>query len=187
MFGKYGSKSELHSRRNSGQIKNEGCLPRNSAIPQHTYGGAEGERMFSSYSLTSLALDGVKWSVSLPGRTLAPGKGPPVPIVQEAGWAPEPVWTQRLEEKAFRLCQGWNLDRLVVQSVTRHYTDWATPTSPLGLMQNYNFPAVLCGRAKRDEVIEVWRKSHNEELIMCTPHQILSGWSSQGGWDGQDM
>jgi hypothetical protein len=29
------------------------------------------------------------------------GKGPPVPIVQEAGWAPEPVWTQRLEEKSF--------------------------------------------------------------------------------------
>jgi hypothetical protein len=29
------------------------------------------------------------------------GKGPPVPIVQEAGWASEPVWTQRLEEKFF--------------------------------------------------------------------------------------
>jgi hypothetical protein len=28
------------------------------------------------------------------------GKDPPVPIVQEAGWAPEPVWTQRLEEKS---------------------------------------------------------------------------------------
>jgi hypothetical protein len=28
----------------------------------------------------------------------------PVPIVQEAGWAPEPVWTQRLQEKShFRL------------------------------------------------------------------------------------
>jgi hypothetical protein len=24
-----------------------------------------------------------------------------VPTVQEAGWAPEPVWTQRLEEKSF--------------------------------------------------------------------------------------
>jgi hypothetical protein len=31
---------------------------------------------------------------------LYPGKGPTVPIVQEAGWAPEPVWTQRLEEKS---------------------------------------------------------------------------------------
>jgi hypothetical protein len=24
-----------------------------------------------------------------------------VPIVQESGWAPEPVWTQRLDEKSF--------------------------------------------------------------------------------------
>jgi hypothetical protein len=34
-----------------------------------------------------------------PAALYPPGKGPPVPIVQEAGWAPEPVWTQRLEEK----------------------------------------------------------------------------------------
>jgi hypothetical protein len=31
----------------------------------------------------------------------SPGKGLPVPIVQEAGWAPEPVWTQKLEETSF--------------------------------------------------------------------------------------
>jgi hypothetical protein len=30
---------------------------------------------------------------------LCPRKRPPVPIVQEAGWASEPVWTQRLEKK----------------------------------------------------------------------------------------
>jgi hypothetical protein len=29
------------------------------------------------------------------------GNWPPVPIVQEAGWASEPVWTQILEEKSF--------------------------------------------------------------------------------------
>jgi len=44
-----------------------------------------------------------EWSPSRPGRALPPGKGPPVPIVQEAGWAPEPVWTQRLEKKSFTL------------------------------------------------------------------------------------
>jgi hypothetical protein len=60
--------------------------------------------------------------VSRPGRVLAPGKEPPVPIVQEAGWAPEPVWTQRLEDKYFRLCRVSNLDRSVVQPVARHYT-----------------------------------------------------------------
>jgi hypothetical protein len=52
---------------------------------------------------THSALDGGEWSASRPGRALPPGKGPPVPIVQEARWAPEPVWTQRLEEKSFAL------------------------------------------------------------------------------------
>jgi hypothetical protein len=58
------------------------------------------------------------------GRALPPGKGPPVPVVQEAGWAPEPVWTQRLEEK-FSASVGARTP--VVQSVVRHYTDRATP------------------------------------------------------------
>jgi hypothetical protein len=34
------------------------------------------------------------------GRALPLGKGPPVPIVQEAWWVPELVWMQRLEEKS---------------------------------------------------------------------------------------
>jgi hypothetical protein len=53
------------------------------------------------HSFTTSALDGGEWSVSRLGRALPPGKGPPVPIAQEAGWAPEPVWTQRIEEKSF--------------------------------------------------------------------------------------
>jgi len=39
-----------------------------------------------------VALEGGKWSAARPGRTLPPGKDT-VPIVQEAGWAPGPVWT----------------------------------------------------------------------------------------------
>jgi hypothetical protein len=54
-----------------------------------------GERKYSSYSFSTSALDGGEWSASRPGCAL-----PPIPIVQEAGWAPEPVWTQRLEEKS---------------------------------------------------------------------------------------
>jgi hypothetical protein len=49
--------------------------------------------MYSSYSFMTSALEGGKWSVSCPSCALPPGKGPPVPIGQEAGWAPEPVWT----------------------------------------------------------------------------------------------
>jgi hypothetical protein len=55
---------------------------------------------YSSYSFLTSALGGGEWSASRHGRALPPGKGPPVPIVQKAGWAPEPVWTQRLEEKS---------------------------------------------------------------------------------------
>jgi hypothetical protein len=44
---------------------------------------------------------GVSGQHHAPAALLLSGKGPPVPIVQEAGWAPEPVWTQRIEEKSF--------------------------------------------------------------------------------------
>jgi len=38
------------------------------------------------------ALEGGEWSAARLGRTLPPGKDS-VPILQEAGWAPGPVWT----------------------------------------------------------------------------------------------
>jgi hypothetical protein len=80
----------------------------------------EGERWYSSYPFLTTALEGGEWSASRPGRALPPGKEPPVPTVQEAGWAPEPVWKQRLEEKSSAPVG----DRTpVVQSVVRHYTD----------------------------------------------------------------
>jgi hypothetical protein len=44
-----------------------------------------GERMYSSYSFTTLALDAGEWLASPPGHALPPGKGPPVPTVQDAG------------------------------------------------------------------------------------------------------
>jgi hypothetical protein len=71
------------------------------AVPQHTYGGVGEERIYNSYSFTTSELDKGEWSVSRPGSALPPEKGPPVPIVQEAGWASEPVRTQTLEKKIF--------------------------------------------------------------------------------------
>jgi hypothetical protein len=41
--------------------------------------------------MTSAVEEG-EWSAARPDRTLPPRKGP-VPIVQEAGWVPGPVWT----------------------------------------------------------------------------------------------
>jgi len=62
--------------------------------------------------------------------TLYPlGKDPtPVPIGQEAGWAPELVSTQRLEEKSLASA-GERTP--VVQSVVRHYT--SMPVKKRGL------------------------------------------------------
>jgi hypothetical protein len=48
-----------------------------------------------------MVASGQRRVTSRPGLALAPGKGPPVHILQEAGWAPEPVRAQRLEEKSF--------------------------------------------------------------------------------------
>jgi hypothetical protein len=96
------------------------------SCPTTCHEGAWGESRYSSYSFTTLALDGGEWSAARPSRTLAAGKGCPVPTVREAGWDPEPVWTHRLEDKSFRLCQQLNLNHRVIQPVARHYTNWAT-------------------------------------------------------------
>jgi hypothetical protein len=96
--------------------------------PTTRHGGAWGESRCSSYSFSTSTLDGGEWTASRPVCALAPGKGPPVSTVQEAGWVPEPVWTQRLEEKSFRLCQRSNLDRLVIQPGTYPSADIDRPS-----------------------------------------------------------
>jgi hypothetical protein len=84
-------------------LRSQGCTLSWKSSPTTHHGVTLGERRYSSYSFLISALDGGEWSASRPGRTLPPGKGHPVPIVQEAGWAREPVWTQRLEEKSLSL------------------------------------------------------------------------------------
>jgi hypothetical protein len=59
-------------------------------VPQHTYGGTGGRGCIAP-THSRPQLDGCEWLVSRPGHALPLGKGPPVPIVQEAGWAPEQV------------------------------------------------------------------------------------------------
>jgi hypothetical protein len=76
------------------------CKKKKYSCPATCHGGTWGERRYSCYSYLTLALDGGEWSASRPGRALPPGKGSPVSIVQKAGWAPEPVWTQGQEEKS---------------------------------------------------------------------------------------
>ena len=70
-------------------------------------------------SFLTSALEGGVWSASSPGR-LYPGKDA-VPIVQEAGWASEPVWigAENLAPPGF--------DPRTFQSVASRYTDYAIP------------------------------------------------------------
>jgi hypothetical protein len=66
------------------------------AIPLHATKapGGGGQRRYNSYSFLTSALDGGEWTPSRHGCALAPGKGPPVPIAQEAGWAPGDLDTE---------------------------------------------------------------------------------------------
>jgi hypothetical protein len=73
------------------------------------------------------ALDGDEWSASCPGRALPPGKGPPVPTGQKAGWTSELVLDTGATGKILCLCWVSNFNHPVFQSVAKHYTDWATP------------------------------------------------------------
>jgi hypothetical protein len=98
-----------------------GILCKGKAAPQHTYGGTGGEDA-QLLLIQDLGSRRGERSASRPGRALAPGKGPPVPIVQEAGFAPGPIWKQ-IRRKASCLCRVSNLDCPVLQSIARHYTD----------------------------------------------------------------
>jgi hypothetical protein len=52
-------------------------------------------------------------------RPLYLREGDPVPIVQEAGWAPGPVW------KVLKISPPPGFDPRTVQLVASRYTDWA--------------------------------------------------------------
>jgi hypothetical protein len=92
-------------------------VEKGKVVPLQAMGAHLGDRRYSSYSFLTSALEGGEWSASRSGRALPPGKESPVPTVQEAGWAPEPVWNQRLEEKSSASVG----DRtLAVQSVVKH-------------------------------------------------------------------
>jgi hypothetical protein len=101
-------------------IKNKMRPERNLVkVSRYTPWRRMGERSYSSYSYLTSAPDGGEWSASRPGSALPPGKGPLVPTGYEAGWVPEPVWTQGLEEKSSAPA---GIRTPIVQPVVRHCT-----------------------------------------------------------------
>jgi hypothetical protein len=96
---------------------------KNKSCPTTHLWRSRGKRRYSSYSFSTSALNGDEWSASLPGLAIPPGKGPPVPIVQERGWAPELVCTQRLKEKSLasaRIEPRLSPGRPALKVITRH-------------------------------------------------------------------
>jgi hypothetical protein len=80
---------------------------------------AQGERKYSSYSFTTLALDGVSGQRHAPAA-LYPGERTP----GTEGWVGSRAGLDtEARGKVSCPCRGSNDDRPVVQSVARHYTD----------------------------------------------------------------
>jgi hypothetical protein len=78
---------------------------------------AQGERMYSSYSFTTSALDsGQRHDLA----ALYP-KDPRYPLYRKLG-GPQSLSGQEARGITFCLCRESNPDRPVVQSVDRHYT-----------------------------------------------------------------
>jgi hypothetical protein len=86
---------------------------------------ARGERRYSSYSFKNSALDRVCGQRHAQAKLYPQGKDPRYPLYRRLD-GPQSRSGHRLEGKMICLCRGSKLDRSVVQSVTRHYTDWAT-------------------------------------------------------------
>ena len=111
------------------------------------HGGSRGIALFFHDRST-----GRGWVVSIVPRPLFTSGKYPVPVVQEAGWAPGPVWTgaENLAPTGIR--------SQTIQPVASSYTDWATgPTSREMLIVN------IQGLSKR---FELW-PPRSPDLTTC--------------------
>jgi hypothetical protein len=75
---------------------------------------------YSSYSFTTLALDGGERSASHPVALYTWGEDPRYPLDRRLGGPQSQSGSRRLEEKSFAFAgdRTW-----IIQSVARHYTD----------------------------------------------------------------
>jgi hypothetical protein len=134
---------------------------KSKAVPSRSIEVPLGDRRYSSCSFLTSALEGGEWSASRPGRALPPDKEPPVPILEEAGWAPEPVWTKRLEEKS-SVSIG---DRTpAVQSVVRHYTELPGTWLPQWEARKLAFHSAF---------LVFHSSNYNTSFQLCTDRDVL--------------
>jgi hypothetical protein len=101
-------------------------LQKDKAAPWQTYGGGGGEevQLLVIYDL------GTRWGwvVSVtPRPRFTPGEKIPGTHCTGSWVGPRAGPDSEVRGRILCLCRKSNLDRPVVQSVARHYTDWATP------------------------------------------------------------
>jgi hypothetical protein len=100
-----------------------------------------------------------------PRPCFTPGKGSTVPTVQEVGWAPEPVWTQKLEKKSLASAGDQISMARVVQSVARRCTRQCMSVSLLSLnevVKKRTFPHTPSNTG--------CQRSSSEVIVNNTPH-----------------
>jgi hypothetical protein len=96
------------------------CQIKRKSSPTTHLWRCRGERMYSSYTFTTLELDGGEWSASRPDRALPLGKGPPNTHCT-GGWVgPNASLDTEARGETSCLCPGSNFDRPVIQSIARH-------------------------------------------------------------------
>jgi hypothetical protein len=69
-------------------------------LSRYRHAGANANRKYDSYSFLITALDEVSGQLHAPA-VFYRRESTPVPTGQEAGWASELVWTQRVKEESF--------------------------------------------------------------------------------------
>jgi len=78
----------------------------------------------------------MRWKVDATLRPLYP-RNAPLPIAQEAGWAPEPIWTSR------EYLAPTGIKSPGLQSVARRYTVYAIPAPGPILSHSTDLTAVI--------------------------------------------
>jgi hypothetical protein len=106
------------------QIINTHIKKKGKVHPRTCHEGPQGEYRYSSTLSFTLVLDGGGWLTTRPGR-FTPGKRDSVPIVQEAGWAPGPVWMGAENHAPL------GLNPHTVQPIVSRYTNYAIPADVL--------------------------------------------------------
>jgi hypothetical protein len=88
----------------------------------------------------------------MPRLRFNPGESPPPGTHYTGGWVgPRAGLDTEARKKYFRLCRESNLDRPVVQSVARHYKDWAA-SAPLYNETSTHLPQVNGKYFKRKQM-----------------------------------